>query len=195
MELWQLLLIVGTLLATLASFVWVAIRLSATSQSTGQPRNAAAEAVQESVQQAFTDDFREELRERARKQFEKIIHENAMFLQQDVRVSAAQLDDFMKKEVISTLQQELGKHHQAIEQTKQMVTNTLTKNQSELQRELEAEKDRRIKHLDEHMAEIVKAYVMAAVGETIGVDEQLALVIDNLNAHKAEIIEDIRRDG
>jgi Skp family chaperone for outer membrane proteins len=194
-ELWQLLLIVGTLLATLASFVWVAIRLSTVSQSPAKPRNVAGEAIQDSVNQAFTEDFREELRQRARQQFEKIIHENAMFLQQDVRVSAAQLDDFMKKEVIATLQQELGKHHQAIEQTKQMVTDALTKNQSELQRELEAEKERRIKHLDEHMAEIVKTYVMAAVGETIDVDKQLALVVDNLNAHKAEIIEDIRRDG
>lgn len=195
MELWQLLLIVGTLLATLASFVWVAIRLSVAAKVPAKPRNVAGEAIQSTVTEAFTEDFREELRQRARQQFEKIIHENAMFLQQDVRVSASQLDDFMKKEVIATLQQELAKHHQAIEQTKQMVTDTLTKNQSELQRQLAEEKERRIKHLDEHMAEIVKTYVMAAVGETIDVDKQLALVVDNLNAHKAEIIEDIRRDG
>lgn len=196
MELWQLLLIMGTLAACLVSFIWVALRLASVEKSAGKlGKNSPATAVNEVASQAFTDEFREELQQRARAQFEKVMSDNAMFLQQDVRVSAAQLDDFMKKEVLATLQQELGKHHQAIEQTKQMVTDTIAKNQTELQQEMASEKQRRIDMLDERMAEVVKAYVVAAVGKTLDDDRQLALVVDNLNAHRAEIMEDIRRDG
>ena len=92
MELWQLLLIIGTLLATMVAFVWTAIKLNSINQpNTGTHRTNATEAVNLAVNQAFTDDFREELRQRARQQFEKLIHENAMFLQQDIRMSASKL--------------------------------------------------------------------------------------------------------
>lgn len=196
MELWQLSLIVGTLVATLIAFVWVAIRLGNTPKDSQiTHKNTAAEAVNSSVETAFSDEFREELRQRARQQFEKLIHENAMFLQQDVRMSAARLDEFMKKEIISSLQQELTKHHQSIDQTRQMLTDSLAKNQTELREELSAEKARRIKQLDEHLTEIIKKYVLAAVGDSLDVDKQLALVVDNLNAHRAEIIEDVRNHG
>lgn len=193
MEIWQLLLIIGTLLATLISFIWVAIKLGGVNKGGDQPRNAASEAVNEAVSQAFNDDFREELRQRARQQFEKLMHENAMFLQQDVRVSAAQLDDFMKKEIFSTLQQELAKHHETVTQTRQMLSESVAKSQADLQTQLNAEKERRIEQLDEQLADIVKKYVAAAVGDILTTEQQVALVVDNLNAHKAEIIEDIRR--
>lgn len=192
MELWQLLLIIGTLLATLVAFVWVALKLGTVNKADGQPRNAAGEAVNEAVNQAFTDDFREELRQRARQQFEKLMHENAMFLQQDVRVSAAQLDDFMKKEIFSTLQQELAKHHETVTQTRQMLSESVAKSQADLQTQLNTEKEHRIEQLDQQLADIVKKYVSSAVGEVITTDQQIALIVDNLNAHKAEIIEDIR---
>ncbi len=193
MELWQLLLIIGTLLATLIAFVWVAIKVSSVGKGgDSHPRNSAGEAVNEAVSQAFTDDFREELRQRARQQFEKLIHENAMYLQQDVRMSAAQLDDFMKKQIFATLQQELAKHHESITQTRQMLSDSVAKSQVDLQAQLKTEKDRRIEQLDTQIAEVVKKYVMSAVGDVITTDQQIALVVDNLNAHKNEIIEDIR---
>lgn len=144
MEIWQLLLIIGTLLATLISFIWVALKLGSVNKGGDQPRNTAGEAVNEAVNQAFNDDFREELRQRARQQFEKLMHENAMFLQQDVRVSAAQLDDFMKKEIFSTLQQELAKHHETVTQTRQMLSESVAKSQTDLQTQLNQEKERRI---------------------------------------------------
>ncbi len=196
MDLWQLLLIVGTLVATLIAFIWVAVRLAMISKKPGMnPKDKAAASVDVAVNQAFTDEFREELRARAKQQFEKIIHENAMFLQQDVRMSAAQLNDFMKTEVISTLQQELAKHHSTLDDTKKMVTDSIAKNEAQMNKEIEQEKERRIKNLDEHMGDIVKNYVMAAVSDSIDVDRQLAFVLDNLTANKAAIIEDIRRDG
>lgn len=196
MDLWQLLLIVGTLVAVLISFIWVAIRLGSATKGPGMnPKDTAQASVNAAVNQAFTEEFREELRQRASKQFEAIIHENAMFLQQDVRMSAAQLNDFMKKEVVATLQQEMGKHHETLNQTKQLVTENIAKTETQLKAELTQEKERRLKYLDEHMGDIVKNYVVAAVGDTIDVDRQLAFVLDNLNANKASILEDIRQHG
>ncbi len=195
MELWQLLLIVGTLFATLISFVWVALRLSHVNKSVPlTPRDNASANVNAAVNQAFTEEFREELRTRAKKQFEQIIHENAMFLQQDVRMSAAKLDEFMKQEVITSLQQELTKHHATLDQTKRMVTDSIAKSEAQLKQEFKQEKERRLKNLDEHMGDIVKDYVVAAVSDSMDVDRQLAFVLDKLNGNKAAIIEDIRRD-
>lgn len=192
MELWQLLLIIGTLLATLIAFVWVALKVGSMGKVENQPRNTAGEAVNEAVNQAFTDDFREELRQRARQQFEKIMHENAVFLQQDVRMSAAQLDEFMKKQIFATLQQELTKHHESVTQTRQMLSDSVAKSQVDLQTQLKTEKERRIEMLDQQLTDIIKKYVTSAVGDVITTDQQIALVVDNLNAHKNEIIEDIR---
>jgi len=191
-ELWQLLIIIGTLSATFIAFIWVAIRLSNVSSGPKTPKDVATASVNTAVNQAFTDEFKEELQERARKQFDAIMQENAKFLQQDVRVSAAKIDEFMKQEIVATLQKELAKQTQSINQTHQMVTNSLTQNKQQFDQNLASEKERRIKHLDENMAEIVKKYIVAAIGEMIDADKQLALVIDNLNAHKAEIYEDIR---
>jgi len=195
-DLWQLLLIIGTLFATLIAFIWVAIRLGGVSKAPKlNPKDTASASVNLAVNQAFTEEFREELRARAQQQFEKIIHENAMFLQQDVRMSAAQLNEFMKSEVLSTLQQEMAKHQETLSQTKKLVTDNIAKTEAQLKSELVQEKERRIKNLDEHMGDIVKNYVMAAVSDSIDVDRQLAFVLDNLNTNKAAIIEDIRRDG
>lgn len=194
METWQLLLIIGTLLATLIAFVWVALKVSTIGHASAgsQPRNTASEAVNNAVGQAFTDDFREELRQRARQQFEKIIHENAMFLQQDVRISATKLDEFMKQEIYSTLQQELAKHNETVTQTRQMLSESVAKSQTQLREELDKEKEIRLKQFDDNLTKIAKKYILSAVGDTITTDQQISLIIDNLNAHRAEITEDVR---
>lgn len=201
METWQFFLIIGTLFTTLISFVWMALKIntihSNTSSTTSNetPSETATANVNASVNQAFTEEFREELRQRARQQFEKLIHENAMFLQQDVRVSAAQLDDFMKKEIVATLQQELAKHHETLNQTKEMLNTSMNQTRQDLEQSISQEKEKRIKELDENFPEVVKKYVQEAIGNALSSEQQLALIVDALNARKAEIFEDIRRNG
>ncbi len=194
MELWQLLLITGALTATFIAFIWVAIRLGSVPDNRPSPKDVATASVNNAVNQAFTEEFRDELQQRARRQFDAVMQQNAQFLQQNVRVSAAKLEEFMKQEVLSTLQRELVKHQQVIDQTKQMVTNNIARNEQQHQQELQAEKDRRLKRFEDHMTEVIRSYVVAAVGDTIDQDRQVSLVIDRLNAHKAEIYEEIRRE-
>src|SRR5579871_4637406 len=85
------------------------------------------EAAQKDVEHIFNDQFREELRNRGRLHFEKIISENAMFLQQDLRLTTSQLNEYMKGEITATLQAEFKKYEQSIADAKQLAVDSIIK--------------------------------------------------------------------
>ena len=64
-----------------------------------QKRSDMNDTAADAAEHIFNDEFREELRNRGRLHFEKIIGENAMFLQQDLRLTTSQLNDYMKQEI------------------------------------------------------------------------------------------------
>jgi hypothetical protein len=80
------------------------------------------------VEHIFNDDFREELRNRGRLHFEKIIGENAMFLQQDLRLTTSQLNEYMKNEITQKLQDEFAKYEESITDAKQLAIDSINKN-------------------------------------------------------------------
>src|SRR5215469_5665510 len=96
-----------SLLMALFGFIWVAVKLGKTTSSkdtTGSAmENMLNGAAKGGAEHIFDDKFREELRNRGRLHFEKIIGENAMFLQQDLRLTTSQLNDYMKQEITRTL--------------------------------------------------------------------------------------------
>src|SRR3954471_22584108 len=122
-----LVLVIGTLLSSTLAFLWLVWRLPGrgdpSKKITGQLENAAAE----DVEHIFNDEFREELRNRGRLHFEKIIGENAMFLQQDLRETTAQLNDYMRSEITRTLQDEFKKYEQSIVDAKQLALQSIEK--------------------------------------------------------------------
>jgi F0F1-type ATP synthase membrane subunit b/b' len=202
MNAWGLGLIVGALLAAAAAFCWVAYSLSGKNKPKTQ-QDAFTELAEKDVERIFNDDFREELRNRARLHFEKIIGENAMFLQQDLRLTTSQLNEYMKSEITKTLQEEFSKYEQSIDDAKQLAINSIAKTQSaieeerqilhtNLEKEFEAERERLIKRFENNMAEIVNHYVLDAVGNEIDLSDQLEYILSELDAQKATIVEDIR---
>src|SRR5690606_5218890 len=92
-------------------------------------------AAEEDVERIFNDEFREELRNRGRLHFEKIIGENAMFLQQDLRLTTSQINEYMKQEITKTLQEEFAKYEQSIEDSKKMALEAMQKTQAALEEE------------------------------------------------------------
>ena len=100
--------------------------------------NELTEKAKEDVEHIFNDEFREELRNRGRLHFEKIIGENAMFLQQDLRLTTSQLNDFMKTEITHVLKEEFAKYEESINDAKQLAIESIEKTRStiEQQREL-----------------------------------------------------------
>src|SRR5437868_2899776 len=116
-----LILIIGSLLSAASAFIWLALRLeNGPKRKSGHSPGNYANAAKEDVEHIFNEDFREELRNRGRLHFEKIISENAMFLQQDLRQTTTDLNDYMRGEITRTLQDEFKKYEQSITDAKQI---------------------------------------------------------------------------
>lgn len=155
------------------------------------------------VEHIFDDEFREELRNRGRLHFEKIIGENAMFLQQDLRLTTSQLNDYMKEEIKKVLQKEFSKYEESISTAKDLALDTIQKTQDVIEKqrlvlekqmadEISAEKTRIIDHFEENMADIINHYILAAIGNEIDLTDQLDYIFQYLEENKTAIIEDIR---
>ncbi len=159
----------------------------------------------EDVEHIFNDEFREELRNRGRLHFERIIGENAMFLQQDLRLTTSQLNDYMKNEVTRVLKEEFSKYEESINDAKQLAIDSIQKTQdtieqqrellsAQLTEQLTAEKSRNLERFESRMADVVNHYVLEAVGDQIDMSEQLEFILSQLEMNKDAIMRDIK-DG
>ena len=206
MNLWAVIAVIGMLAAATAAFIWLVLTLEghgSKSKTKGQQYNDAAE---QDVEHIFNDEFREELRNRGRLHFEKIIGENAMFLQQDLRLTTSQLNEYMKGEITRTLQEEFAKYEESITDAKQLAIDSIEKTQAaveqqrqmlnqQLQKEISEEKARLLDHFEKNMADIINHYVLAAVGNQIDLSDQLDYILSELEDNKKAIIDDITRGG
>lgn len=202
-----LILVIGSLLSATAAFVWVAWRLGSSSAQAAKTNKLAQnleKAADSDVEHIFNNEFREELRNRGRLHFEKIIGENAMFLQQDLRQTTSQLNDYMRAEITRTLQDEFKKYEQSIVDAKQLALDSIEKTITtiEQQRQLleqqlatqsEAQKAHIVAAFEKEMAGIVNHYVLRAIGNQIDLSDQLEYILAELEANKDAILEDVRR--
>lgn len=204
-----LILAIGATVAVVivAIVVWLATR------GPKQPRPAPSaksgpidlDAVaKNNVQNVFDDDFKEELRNRGRLHFEKVIGENAVFLQQDLRQTTSQLNDYMRTEITRTLQDEFKKYQQSIADAKQMALGSIEKTittidqqrqylEAELQSQSAAQKKQVLDHFEADMAKIVNHYILRAIGSQIDLSDQLDFILAEMESNKQAIIEDIQR--
>lgn len=206
MTIWTLTLVVGSLLAATIAFMWLAVRLGksgTTKRKTTDNDLDIAKAAEDDVEHIFNDTFREELRNRGRLHFEKIISENAMFLQQDLRLTTSQLNEYMKGEITRTLQEEFVKYEQSITDAKQLAIEALQKTNDvideqrahlsdQLDAEVTKEKERLITQFQTNMGDVVNHYIVAAIGNQIDLSDQLEYILNDLDMNKQAILEDIR---
>jgi len=204
MTIWWLLLILSFILAAGSAFIYIVIKLSSGSKSSHGPTlsESAQQAAEEDVDHIFNEEFREELRNRGRLHFEKILGENAMFLQQDLRLTTSQLNDYMKQEITKELKEAFANYESAIGDAKQLAVESIEKTKTaideqrqamgdQLEKEISEEKLRRIRLFDENMAEVINHYVLDAIGNQIDLNDQLEYILGELEANKKAIIEDI----
>lgn len=202
MTIWWLTLILSFIFAGGLAFIYVAVRLSrvATQTKTLEDFENTAE---KDVEHIFNDEFREELRNRGRLHFEKILGENAMFLQQDLRLTTSQLNDYMKDEITKELKEAFDNYEEAITGAKQLAVESIEKTKetideqrqvltAQLEKEVSDEKLRRITRFDENMADVVNHYVLAAIGNQIDLNDQLEYILGELEANKKSILEDVK---
>jgi hypothetical protein len=201
-----LILVVGSLLAATVAFIWLALRLSGSaSGKKGQlPEQTLEDSANQDVEHIFNDEFREELRNRGRLHFEKIIGENAMFLQQDLRQTTSQLNDYMRAEITRTLQEEFKKYEQSIADAKQLALGSIEKTistieqqrqflEQQLRTQSEAQKQHILKQFEGQMANIINHYILHAIGNQIDLSDQLEFILAELETNKKAILEDIQR--
>jgi hypothetical protein len=159
--------------------------------------------VNESVNNIFDNEFREELKNKGRLHFEKIIGESAMFLQQDLRLTTSQLNDYMKDEVRTVLQQEFAKYEESITSAKELALESIEKTkvaidqqrlvlETQMNEQVQAEKNRIVEHFESNMASIINHYVLEAIGSEIDLTSQLDYIFQNLEENKQAIIQDVR---
>ncbi|HEY5442461.1 MAG TPA: hypothetical protein VIJ68_02900 [Candidatus Saccharimonadales bacterium] len=205
MTIWWLILILAALGSAGLAFIWLAVRIAnaGPAKAVDNPTEALEDAADQDVEHIFNSDFREELRNRGRLHFEKIIGENAMFLQQDLRLTTSQLNDYMKTEISSKLKDEFDKYEQSIMDAKQLAiesiqkTNTAIDEQrqqlgAQLQKQMLEEKQRIVQHFEANMADIINHYVLAAIGNQIDLSDQLEYILGEMEANKQAILEDIQ---
>jgi hypothetical protein len=202
MTIWWLVLILAAIGSVGIGFIWLAVRVGGTTKGPLNKDTNAEDAADHDIEHLFDATFREELRNRGRLHFEKIIGESAMFLQQDLRLTTSQLNDYMKAEITAKLQSELQKYEQSIMDAKDQAidsiqkTNTLIEAQREdlteqVRQEIIKEKHQLIIRFETNMADIINHYVMAAVGDQIDLSDQLEYILGELERNKADIIEDL----
>jgi hypothetical protein len=201
MTIWWLVLILAAIGSVGIAFVWLAIRVG---NGGGKAKTALTieEAADEDVEHVFDQKFREELRNRGRLHFEKIIGENAMFLQQDLRLTTSQLNEYMKTEITRKLQEEFAKYEQSIMDAKELAVESIEKTNvaideqrqmlsQQLQQEIATEKQQILKRFEANMADIINHYVLAAIGNQIDLNDQLEYILGELEKNKQAIVEDI----
>lgn len=202
-----LVLVIGSLLAAALAFIWVALRLGRPgSGGKGGPlmKSDVQNAANAGVEHIFDDAFREELRNRGRLHFEKVLGENAMFLQQDLRQTTTQLNEYMRSEISRTLTEEFKKYEQSIADAKQLALGSIEKTittieqqrqflETQMQTQAESQKSHIVELFEKNMASIVNHYVLKAIGDQIDLSDQLEYILAELERNKAAIEEDIKR--
>lgn len=203
MTIWWLVLILAALGSAGVAFIWLAVRIGGTGAKAGKnPADSFEEAGDRDVEHLFNAEFREELRNRGRLHFEKIIGENAMFLQQDLRLTTSQLNEYMKTEITAKLKEEFSKYEQSIMDAKQLAVESIQKTNAaideqrqvisqQVQQEIVAEKQATLKRFEANMTDVINHYVLAAIGDQIDLSDQLEYILGDLEANKEAIIEDI----
>lgn len=203
MSVWGLVLILVSIGAATASFIWLSLKLSgAPAKGAKNTSDQLLDTAEQDVEHIFNEEFREELRNRGRLHFEKIIGENAMFLQQDLRLTTSQLNEYMKSEITQKLQEEFAKYEQSITDAKQLALDSINKTQeaieeqrqvmgAQLLQQIESEKQHLLKRFEENMADIVNHYVLIAIGDQIDLNDQLEFILSDLEANKEAIIKDV----
>lgn len=201
-----LIAVAAATVAIAAILVWLAMRRRKVKYSAkrgGAVDESLDRAAKQDVERIFNDEFRQELRNRGRLHFEKIISENAMFLQQDLRLTTSQVNEYMKTEITNKLKEEFGKYEESIMDAKNLALAALGKTNDaieeqrkvlsrEVEESLRTEKAHLLKQFEVNMAEIVNHYVLAAIGNQIDLNDQLEYIIGELEANKQAIIEDIQ---
>ena len=154
------------------------------------------------VYHIFSKEFHEELRNKARLDFQKVIQENAMFLQQDLRMTTAEINEYLKKEVSGKLQEEFLAYQRSIKDVQQAAVASINETvlsaqqqqaalTEQIRQEMDARKAKAVADFELNMAEIVSHYVVKTVGQQMDLKDQLPYILREMEAQKEAMKKDM----
>jgi hypothetical protein len=206
---WQGIVLVAVV-AILAVLVWAGLQFRRLSGggTAGRGKNKpiltdTSQLAEEEVNHLFNKEFREELRNRGRLRFENIINENAMFLKQDLDITIAQLNEYIKKVIEKKLDEEFAAYTKAMKDAQELAVSSLQKSANAVEEQREAmkaallknEQEREaglVKAYEENMAQIIEHYLLETLGQQFDLKAQLPYIIAQMDANKNDMIEDMR---
>ncbi len=205
---WFTILVVA-MSAVLAAVIWYAyeLRLARTAKkrrpSIKELDKAYTDIADEDIDHLFNKQFREELRNRGRLRFESVINENAMFLKHDLDLTISQLNQHMQQEISKHLEDEFAKYAAAMHDAQNLALDSLRKTAGEieeqrqslskaLKKEVDEREEALLKVYEDNMAQIVEHYVRESLGSQFDLKSQLPYIIEQMEANKKHIIEDMK---
>ena len=195
----NILIIGGAALAgvILLLIIILIVRANRPEQKAKRSKKELAESYEKIMQNdmyhVFGKEFQEELRNKARLDFQRVINENAMFLQQDLRLTTSGLNEYMKTEINAKLQEEFAAYQQTVKDVEQMAANSINATviaSQELQKELdqrlldeaESRKTQIIESFQANMADVVSYYITQAISEQIDMKQQMPFILKQMEA-------------
>jgi hypothetical protein len=123
-------------------------------------------------------------------------------LQQDLRLTTSQLNEYMKNEITNKLKEEFAKYEESIMDAKQLAIDAIEKTNKaideertllgqQVEKEITEQKQRLIRQFEDNMAGVIDHYLIAAIGNQIDLTDQLEYILAELEDNKQAIIEDI----
>jgi hypothetical protein len=207
---WQAIIGIG-LIVMLFIFVWLVIQLQRLSKAlsgdkkpaAGNPNQALDQQAIEESSHLFNKEFREELRNRGRLKFESIINQNAMFLKQDLDMTVAQLNEYLKQQIGGKMNDEFAAYTKAMDDARDLAMASLQKSVNAVETQRDALNDALykevaereavlLKEYEENMAKIIEHYILQALGDQFNLKDQLPFIIAQMEANKQAIVEDMR---
>lgn len=193
MELWQLGLIIGPIIAATLAFVWMARQLE--KANTHDPAAMAAGVL--------TPEFVNALKLEAAKHVGEVINGPESPLHASLQAASADIQALIQREVSAQLGKELATYQMSITNSKNMVESAIAQAQTALDEEQKAlkaemreimqrQKDQLVERFAQDMTEIVGQYVRTALGAEVDDKQQLDKILEQLDAHKSAIVEDMQ---
>jgi hypothetical protein len=149
-------------------------------------------------------DVKERLVEASQKQFQDILSQSSVKMQQDLGVTTSHINNLVLRlasEIVSgeleRYREDLAKLHEQASAGMGGISQEVAKHQEEVKakvtQELEAEKQRLLAQIDTKLADAVGSFLLEALGKNVDLGSQNAYLAQLLEEHKEEFKKEVQQ--
>lgn len=196
-QLTLLIVVLGGIFSLLLAFIWIAVRIG--------PKGRNLRSHSGNNSELFDETYRQKLQARGVARFERTLDQNATVLQKELSNVSEEVTQYIKDNIGQILGDQLDDQKQVVRaaeekmaQSFKNIDNALTDYQKSMQAEMHQQLlkqvDSRVQFLDQNMSEIINSYIQQTLASELDVSDQIKGIVANLEANKAAIVEDLKRE-